>query len=129
VENTITDCPDPTGWLATETISNSPAGVTPEYRTVVESLPLWPVGSRNIVILSGFCDTEDGLVTVFQAPLGLRGKNHYRVVSVKDGQGLLLIEESELTGLALFMPFVMKTFKASHEELMDRFIRKLEGKL
>jgi hypothetical protein len=73
--------------------------------------------------------TDDGIITVFQAPMGLHGENRWRVVEADGGQGLELLEEGRLTGPVVLMPFIMMTEKKSHAELGAKFARRLEGGL
>jgi hypothetical protein len=124
-KNEATSSPPPTSWLVTEAAVVSPAGVEPEYRCVTATVPIGPFGSNNITTTSAFIDTDDGLIIVFQAPLGLHGRNQWRVVPTEDKQGLVLREEARLTGVALLMPFVLMTERKSHTEQGARFSRKL----
>jgi len=99
--------------------------VEPQYRSVTAAVPIGPFGSNNVTTTSAFIDTDDGLIIVFQAPMGLYGKNQWRIVPAEDGNGLVLREEARLTGLALLMPFILMTERKSHTELGARFSQKL----
>jgi hypothetical protein len=70
--------------------------------------------------------TDDGIITIFQAPMGLHGRNSWRIVESEDGRGLVLLEEATLTGPMVLMPFIMMTEKKSHAELGARFARELK---
>jgi hypothetical protein len=128
-KNEATSSPPLTSWLVTEATVVSPAGVEPEYRSVTAAVPFGPFSSKNVTTTSAFIDTDDGLIIVFQAPMGLHGRNQWRVVPAGDEKGLVLREEARLTGVALLMPFVLTTEKKSHTELGARFSRKLEERM
>jgi hypothetical protein len=128
VGNEIVESPPPTEWLVTEANSVSPPGVKPEYRAVTARVPFGPFGSRDVTTTSAFIDTEDGLIIVFQAPMGLHGRNQWRIVPSEDGKRFALLEEAKLTGFAPLMPFIVMTEKKSHTELGTAFARKLEEK-
>ena len=59
-------------------------------------------------------NTDDGIIAVFQAPMGIHGRNQYRVVDAFDGTGLVLREEAILTGPRLLMPFTMGQEREQH---------------
>ena len=116
-----------TDWLMTEATSLSPAGVKPDYRSVTARIPFGPFGSSDVVTTSAFIDTDDGLIVVFQAPMGLYGKDQWSIVDEGDGEGsLVMAEESQMTGFAPLMPFVASTKKQSHTEVGVAFVTKLE---
>ena len=125
----ISSPPSPSSWLVTEAAVISPAGIEPDYRRITTTVPIGPFGSNNITTTSAFIDTDDGLIIVFRAPLGLHGINQWRVVPAEDRQGLVLREEARLTGLALLMPFILMTERKSHAEQGVRFSRKLEDRM
>ena len=126
VENKVVASPPAMEWLVTESNSVSPSGVQPEYRAITVRIPFGPFGSKNVTTISAFIDIEDGLINVFQAPLGLYGRNQWRIVPSEDGGGLALLEEATLTGLAPLMPFIMMTKKTSHAELGAVVVKKLQ---
>ncbi|TVY46780.1 hypothetical protein LOCC1_G002120 [Lachnellula occidentalis] len=125
VKNTIIPTPS-TSWLVTEAQSLAQANnnASVEYRSVAVAVPMGPFTS-TVVTTSAFVDTDDGLIIVFQAPLGLHGVNRFRVVSEGEGGGLVLSEEARLVGFRLMMPFVVKTELESHGEAGRAFGRKL----
>jgi len=84
-----------------------------------------PFGSKSVTTTTALIDSDDGLMVVFEAPMGLYGRNEWRVVDSPDGKGLLLREENVLTGVTILMPFVLMTKKESHRELAARFVDKL----
>lgn len=86
------------------------------------AVPMGPFSS-TVVTTSALVDTEDGLVVVFQAPLGLHGVNRFSIVS--EGEGLVLREEARLIGFRLMMPFVVRTELESHGEAGRAFGRRL----
>jgi hypothetical protein len=69
---------------------------------------------------------DNGILTVFQAPMGLHGQNRWRIVEADDGQGLVLLEEATLIGPMVLMPFIMMTEKKSHEKLGAMFAGEFE---
>jgi hypothetical protein len=99
----------------------------PEYRAVTAAVPIGPFGTSNVTTRSAYLKIDDGMITVFQAPMGLHGQNSWRIIEADDGQGLVLLEEATLTGPVLLMPFIMVTEKKSHAELGARFAMELEG--
>jgi hypothetical protein len=129
IENKIIETPPSTDWLVTATTAAAPPGATPEYRAVTAAVPFGPFGKSNVTTRSGYVKTDDGIITVFQAPMGLYGQNRWRVVEAGEGQGLELLEEATLTGPMVLMPFIMMTEKKSHAELGAKFARELEGRL
>lgn len=68
---------------------------------------------------------ENGVVIVFQAPMGLHGNNVWRVEGEEGG--LELVEEAELTGLGVLMWFVMRTERKTHGEQARRVVEWLSG--
>jgi hypothetical protein len=112
--------------LVTAASTVAPAGVQPEYRAVTVRIPFGPFGSKDVTTISAFVDTEDGLIIVFEAPMGLYGKDQWRIIPSEDAGGFTLVEESELTGLALMMPFIVMTKKSSHTEVGASFAKKLQ---
>jgi hypothetical protein len=78
------------------------------------------------VTTGAFIDTEDGLILVFEAAMGIHGRNTYQIL--EKGEGLVLREEARMTGFSLMMGFVMGTKKKSHDELAEAFIKKLEDR-
>jgi hypothetical protein len=125
VRNEVVDSPPSTDWLVTEAIVVSPPGVNPQYRAVTARVPFGPFGSRDVTTISAFVDTEDGLIIVFQAPMGLHGKNEWKIVTADEGEGFVLLEEAKLTGYAPLMPFIAMTETQSHTELGVKFALKL----
>jgi hypothetical protein len=113
----------------TEATAVCPAGVEPEYRSVTIAVPMGPFGSSSVTITSAFVDTDDGIIIVFQAPMGLHGRNQWRVVPDVDGVRVIVREEARLTGFALLMPFILMTEKRTHTEILAKFSRKLEERL
>jgi len=113
IDNKIIASPPPTAWIVTEAGAVS-SGAAIEYRSITISLPFGPFGSSSITTTSASIDTDDGLIIVFHAPMGLHGRNQYRVIATEDGQGLVLHEEAKLTGISLLMPFVLGKEKESH---------------
>lgn len=128
VGNEIVESPAPTDWLVTEATSVSPPGAKPEYRAVTARVSLGPFGRRDVTTTSAFVDTEDGLIIVFQAPMGLHGKNQWKIIPAEEGEGFVLVENATLTGFAPLMPFIIGTEKQSHAELGANFAQKLEGR-
>ncbi|TVY14037.1 hypothetical protein LARI1_G007664 [Lachnellula arida] len=132
VKNTIIPVPSgSTSWLVTEAQAHAAAhnaGV--EYRSVAVAVPIG-LFSSTVVTTTAFVDAEDGLVVVFQAPLGLCGVNRFSIV--REGEGgenggegaLVLREEARLSGCRLMMPFVVRTELESHGEAGRAFGRKL----
>jgi hypothetical protein len=101
-------------WVVKEATSACPDGVTFQYRAVTIQVPMGPFWSQKIVSQSAAMDTEDGVLVAFQAPMGIHGRNHYRIVDALDGSGLVLREEAVLTGPRLLMPFTMGQEKEQH---------------
>lgn len=116
--------PPSTDWLVTEATAVSPPDAKPEYRVVTVRVPFGPL-SNDIVTATALVDTEDGLILVYQAPMGLYGKDQWKIVPADDGDGLVLVEESSMTGFALLMPFVISTKKQSHTEIGEKFAERL----
>ncbi|KAE8444721.1 hypothetical protein EG329_014281 [Mollisiaceae sp. DMI_Dod_QoI] len=112
-DNKVIASPPPTEWIVTEAVAVS-SGAAIDYRSITISVPFGPLGSSSITTTSASIDTDDGLIVVFHAPLGLHGRNQYRVIATEDGQGLVLREEAKLTGISLLMPFVLGKEKESH---------------
>lgn len=59
--------------------------------------------------------------------MGVHGKNVWRVEE-RDGEedGLELVEEAEVTGSRLLMPFIMRTERRTHIKQGKRFAKCLE---
>ncbi|TVY34710.1 hypothetical protein LSUB1_G007081, partial [Lachnellula subtilissima] len=110
VKNIIIPAPTTpaTSWLVAEaqSLAQANGNASVEYREVSVAVPMGPFTS-TVVTTSAFVDTEDGLLIVFQAPLGLHGVNRFRVVREGEGEGggLVLSEEARLIGFRLMMPF------------------------
>jgi hypothetical protein len=103
--------------------------VEPEFRSITVRVPFGPFGSSDVTTTSAYVDVEGGSIIVFQAPIGLYGKNEWTVVPAVDGQGFVLVEEVTMTGFAPLMPFIVSTEKQSHTELGLKLAQKLaEGK-
>lgn len=112
--NKVIDTPGSNEWVVIEATSVCPDGVPIEYRSVTISVPFGPFGSKLITSTSAYMDTENGVLVAFQAPMGLHGRNQYRIVENENGDGLLLREEAALTGVSIMMPFVMGQERESH---------------
>lgn len=97
-----------------------------EYRQVTISVPFGPFGSSSITSRTADINADDGVIIVFEAPMGLYGRNRYRVVDAEDGKGLVLREEAKLTGLSILMPFVLSTEKESHAKHRQSVADELE---
>jgi hypothetical protein len=132
--NEVISAPPPDSPLAIVTAACIPAGGQAEYRAVTASVPLGAFGNSNVVTKSAFFNLEDGLAIVFQAPMGLHGKNVWRVMEAETEseagtgkRGLVLVEEATLIGLTPLMPFIMLSDGKSHAEQAANFARKLES--
>ncbi|KAH9213819.1 hypothetical protein DL95DRAFT_158429 [Leptodontidium sp. 2 PMI_412] len=88
-------------------------------------------GTSTIVTHSAFVNTDDGMIVTFQAPMSLNGWSRWSVVTMESenggNEGLLLREQSTLTGLRFLMPFVVGTEKKSHKEFQLNFAKRLES--
>jgi hypothetical protein len=73
---------------------------------------------------SAFVDTEDGVIIVFQAPLGLHGHNRWRIVNDDQSGRLMVIEEANLQGPLLLMAFTVTTEQKAHGEQRRRYVEK-----
>lgn len=82
-----------------------------------------------MVMTSAFVDLEDGLVVVFEAPMGLTGWNDWSVSEGGKGEGLVLKEVATLTGFRLMMPFVVATEKEGHGKIHGKFVKALEERM
>jgi hypothetical protein len=116
--------PPSNDWLVKEANAISPPDVTPEYRVVTIRVPFGP-WSSEIVTRVALINTEDGLVLLYQAPMGQHGTDQWRIIPADDGDGLVLVEKSIMSGFALLMPFAAGTKKQSHTEIGEAFIKKL----
>ncbi|TVY82923.1 hypothetical protein LSUE1_G002267 [Lachnellula suecica] len=130
LKNVVLSTPPEAPWLVGEAqkISESlpgPDKLPIEYRSVTIGVPMGPFTSE-VITLSAWIDTEDGMILVFQSQMGLSGRDQWRVVKAAEGDGLVLREESSMTGFALMMSFVAGAKKESHNEVGRSFVKKLE---
>ncbi|KAF8863866.1 hypothetical protein BDZ45DRAFT_797760 [Acephala macrosclerotiorum] len=126
IDNKVIETPSATSYLVTESTALYSPSTPVEYRQVTISIPMGPFSS-TVVSRSAAIDTEDGVIVFFEAPMGLYGKNQYRVVK-KDGEGggLVLREEAKLTGYSILMGFVLGQEGKSHGEHRGNVARELE---
>ncbi|CZR58080.1 uncharacterized protein PAC_07970 [Phialocephala subalpina] len=127
IDNKIIPPPPSTSYLVTEStsLSSSSNGTPVEYRQVTISVPMGPFSS-TVISRSATIDTEDGVIVFFQAPMGMYGKNQFRVVKDGQGKGLVLREEAKLTGYSVLMPFVLGTEEKNHGEQRRKVGRELK---
>ena len=79
-----------------------------------------------------FHDTPDGVDCVLHAPLGLVIRIRYRVSSgesdsERSGGGVVLEEISHLRGSTILMPFIRRSFEASHRTTHRLLLEQLSG--
>ncbi|KAL5325058.1 hypothetical protein ACEPPN_006180 [Leptodophora sp. 'Broadleaf-Isolate-01'] len=123
--------PPKDSFLVTKALSFCPEGTEPHYRSVTIKVPMGIFGTSTIVTHSAFVNTDDGMIVTFQAPMSLNGWSRWSVVTMESenggNEGLLLREQSTLTGLRFLMPFVVGTEKKSHKEFQLNFAKRLES--
>lgn len=107
-----------------EARSACPAGIEPEYRCVTVRVP-FGLFTSTITTTAALVDTDDGLVMVFQSPMGIHGVDRFTIESTDDGEGLQLVEESTIMGSVLLIPFTIATQKSAHAEAGRKFAEKL----
>jgi hypothetical protein len=123
VSNRILESPPEA--LVNDATAAAPAGVKPVYCEVTIKVPMGPF-SQTSTTPSAFIDTEDGLIIVYQAPMGIcSGVDRFILISMEGGDGLTLLEESVITAFAPMMSFIAGTKKGSHTEVGASFGKKL----
>jgi len=84
----------------------------------------------SITYNSSMQDTEDGLVSITHAPMGVHSVTTWVVREIGEGgEGLVLEERGNISSNRLLMGFIKTTLQDSHEKLVKDFVAELEREL
>lgn len=74
---------------------------------------------------TGMQHTEDGLITITHAPMGVRNVTRWMVREAEEG-GLVVEKRGEVISNRMLMGFIRTTIKESYEKLARDFVAELE---
>ena len=122
-ESIPTSEPEVSSIAATKTATNDGPEMTLWYK-VWEKVP-W-IGS--ISFTASFLNTEHGVKSTVQAPLGFRMSVVWMVIDDGPaGKSKILKEVCHLYANLLLMPFIASTFETTHRTMQDELFRQLSS--
>jgi hypothetical protein len=74
-------------------------------------------------------NTENGMISITHAPMGVNSVTRWTVTEPVEGQGLVLEKTGKVTSNRMLMTFIKTTLKESYEKLANDFAAALEKEI
>lgn len=81
---------------------------------------------ESITYETSMQNTEDGMITITHAPMGVHSVTKWVVREGKEGEGLVLEKTGKVTSNRMLMGFIKTTIQGSYEKLARDFVVELE---
>ena len=71
-------------------------------------------------------NTENGMISITHAPMGVNSVTRWTLMEAEEGQGLVLVKTGKVTSNRMLMTFIRTTLQESYEKLANDFAAALE---
>jgi len=84
---------------------------------------------ESITYESSLQNTDEGMISITHAPMGVHSITRWFVRDADDGQGQVLEKRGTVTSNRMLMGFIKTTIQGSYEKLADDFVAELEKEI
>jgi hypothetical protein len=114
---------------------DKPPATGPEELVAVYDVVGWRGGwakrfiPDTITYETSLQNTENGMISITHAPMGVNSVTRWTLMEAEEGQGLVLVKTGKVTSNRMLMTFIRTTLQESYEKLAKDFAAALEKEI